>query len=616
MPKSRNTTAQGTGFQVQNILFAKPDKPTALYMTHSESSGANLCEGASIEVLKGQGLSTNSYFNSFYPNYWRQYTNLGRFGVEITFLGKVTVKILAIDEFENIRTVALDVIESKGKMPASQIIWVKNFLADGTQNDLLERLYVEITGLEDSSVIELSYVTDIAPNNVVSLSIGLCSFNREKDLAVTIEALSKFKTLTPEITEVFVVNQGARFSNPQLLSVLEKADFHHIEQGNFGGCGGFNRSMIEAVSVENPATYHLLMDDDIELDVRVIKRALQFLGYARKEVAIGGQMLDLDKQNILHEAGARLNKFWTVNSIGSGTDLEDSSNLRLFQENIDIDYNAWWFCMIPTGIVRDLDFSPPLFIHFDDIEYGCRMQKNGIPTLSLPGVSVWHKSFTYKKNDWMLYYDLRNRLINSVAHPEISEPPDALYVYGFIMNFALVHRYRAARLASRAIRDFLTGPHTDIWLDSQQSHERLIAFLNSQKSPENLTNVAAADFKEAQKIVLPAGTWGLVKQFVASFVFLSLPRFRKPTQLVVHGGANTANIMASPYLLASNEEATEGKFYKFERMRLWLTSLEALYVSLWYVIRHKSASRKWKSSLPDMQTKEAWWRMFSKSDRS
>jgi galactofuranosylgalactofuranosylrhamnosyl-N-acetylglucosaminyl-diphospho-decaprenol beta-1,5/1,6-galactofuranosyltransferase len=615
MSQNRMAPVIENSFPVQNVLFAMSDKPEALYITRSNLATASLEDGAPIKLSKGEGFSTNSYFNSFYPKYWRNYTDLNSLGVEILFRGKVAVKVIGVDQFENAQTIAFKMISASTKGSVSQTIWVLDLLEGTNQNDNIVRLYVEITGQENSSVFDLAYVTDKAPTNAISLSIGLCSFNREKELAVTVEKLSNFKSETPEIADVFVVNQGAEFLNSDLLSILEEADFHHIEQGNFGGCGGFNRSMIEAVSADNPATYHLLMDDDIDLDARVIKRALQFLGHTKKEMAIGGQMLDLFRQNILFEAGARVNRFWTVNSIGSGTDIAEPENLQVFNENMDIDYNAWWFCMIPTHALTKLDFSPPIFIHVDDIEYGCRMKKNGIRTLSLPGVGVWHEPFTYKKNDWILYYDLRNRLINSTAHPEISEQPDALFVFGFIMNFALIHRYRAARLASQAVRDFIKGPDTDIWLDSQKCHENLIAFLNSQKGPESLSNHAMLDFKEAQKIGMPDGTWEFVKQFVKSFIVLSLPNFRSPEALIVHGGTHTGAIMTATYLLASNENATEGKIFKLDRRRLWLTSLEALYLTLLYAVRHKSVSRKWKAKLPAMQTKEAWLRMFAKSDQ-
>jgi galactofuranosylgalactofuranosylrhamnosyl-N-acetylglucosaminyl-diphospho-decaprenol beta-1,5/1,6-galactofuranosyltransferase len=615
MSQNSITTTRENSFPVQNVLFAMSGKPERLYLTRSNLATASLEDGMPIKLSKGEGFSTNSYFNSFYLKYWRNYTDLNSLGVEVTFQGKVMVKVMVVDQFENVQTVAFKMIASSEEKPVSQTIWVLDLQRNKDQNENIVRLYIEITGQSNSSVFDLAYVTDKAATNAISLSIGLCSFNREKELAVTVEKLSKFQSQTPEVKEVFVVNQGTEFSDANLLSVLEGANFHHIEQGNFGGCGGFNRSMVEAILVDNPATYHLLMDDDIDLDARVIKRALQFLGHTKKEMAIGGQMLDLFRQNILFEAGARINRFWTVNSIGSGTDIAEPENLRVFNENMDIDYNAWWFCMIPTDALTKLDFSPPIFIHVDDIEYGCRMKKNGIRTLSLPGVGVWHEPFTYKKNDWILYYDLRNRLINSTAHPEISEQPDALFVFGFIMNFTLIHRYRAARLASQAVRDFLKGPDTEIWLDSQRNHENLITFLNSQEGPENLSNVAMSEFKDAQQIRMPDGTWEFIRQFVKSFVVLSLPKIRPPEKLVVHGGTHTGVIMTATYLLASNENATEGKLFSLDRRRLWYTSLEALYLTLLYAVRRKSVSRNWKAKLPALQTKEAWLKMFARSDQ-
>ena len=537
-------------------------------------------------------------------------------GFAIRFQGKITLSLFGIDASQQSCLVASEVLETGPKEPETRTLWEPDPSSDRTFEDRFVRLYVEVKSLTDSAIHEMAYVTDTAPMNTVSLSIGLCSFNREQELRETVSELRDFKRRTPEVRDVFVINQGARIADPGLLSTLDKPGFHHVEQGNFGGTGGFTRSMIEALSIEDPASFHLVMDDDIDLDARVIKRALQFLKYAHSDVAIGGQMLDLWRNNILFEAGAKLNRFWTVNSLGSGTDVGDPANLHFFDDNLDIDYNAWWFCMIPTRTIRAIDFSPPLFIHVDDIEYGCRMKKSGIKTIPLPGVGVWHEPFTYKKTDWMLYYDIRNRLINATAHPEISEPPDTLYVFGFIMNFVLIHRYRAARLSSRAVRDFLSGPVGEIWLDSAKAHEGLIAFLNEMDAPPLLSDLSASQFEEVPRMHLPEGTWGIVKQFVVSFVALNLPRRKGRTPLIVHGDAHPGGVGAAPYLHAANETTTQGRLYKPNRRRLWLTTLEAVFVTLSYAFRRKAASRKWKSGLPQLQTREAWVRMFENAQNA
>ena len=403
------------------------------------------------------------------------------------------------------------------------------------------------------------------------------------------------------------------FTSPALLSLLAQPGLHHFTQGNLGGTGGFTRTMIEALSMPTPATYHLVMDDDIDLDARVIERGLNFLKYTRKEIAVGGQMLDLWRKNFLFEAGATLNKFWTVNSLGAGTDLADPAELQFFDTLPDLDYNAWWFCMIPTRVIQTLGFPPPIFIHVDDIEYGCRMKSAGVQTVSLPGVAVWHEPFTYKKNDWMPYYDLRNRLINSADHPEISEQPDALFVLGFIMNFVLIHRYRAAHLACRAIRDFLKGPTADIWLDSARAHEDLTSFLNEMDAPPLMSDISAADFREMPKMRLPGGTWAIVKRFVTTFVVLNLPARKGRKPFIVHGDAHPGGIGAAPYLHAANESVTEGRLYKPVRGRLWFGLIEALSVTLSYGFRRKSASRRWKAGLPQLEQRDAWVRMFKKS---
>ena len=40
---------------------------------------------------------------------------------------------------------------------------------------------------------------------------------------------------------------------------------------------------------------------------------------------------------------------------------------------IDVDYNGWWMCLIPTSIlIREIGLALPVFIKWDDVEYGIR----------------------------------------------------------------------------------------------------------------------------------------------------------------------------------------------------------------------------------------------------
>ncbi|HVS69154.1 MAG TPA: glycosyltransferase, partial [Mycobacteriales bacterium] len=110
----------------------------------------------------------------------------------------------------------------------------------------------------------------------------------------------------------------------------------------------------------------------------------------------------------------------------------------------------------------------PVFIKWDDAEYGLRAAAAGYPTVSMPGVAVWHVPWQDKNDalDWQAYHHLRNRLVAALLH---SPYPRG----GALVTESLQHhvqhllsmQYSTARLRIMAIEDVLSGPghlHRDL----------------------------------------------------------------------------------------------------------------------------------------------------------
>ncbi len=601
-------------YTLQNFLFPATGAPRSLYLQDNcDHRFAQSDADQNYKLSRGEFFSANTYFNSFYLQYWREYTKIGKIGLELTYSGEISFKLTGEDENGNTKILSNSICKSedpKGTLTTTHV-WFWDLKNEIETNFLPARVYLDVMSLEDSQIGQLRYVTDQPPRKEVSLSIGLCTFNREESLAVTLAELNAFKQTTPELKDIFIVNQGEPFTNSDLMELTQRPDFHLVEQGNFGGCGGFNRTMIDAVSKPDPATYHLLMDDDIKLDARVITRSLQFLSFATSDVAIGGQMLELHRPSILHEAGAKLNFFWLLMSIGKGKNLANAGSLALFNTCYDIDYNAWWYCMIPTSAISKVEFSPPLFIHGDDTEYGCRLKKHGCPTVPLPGVGVWHESFTYKNNDWIQYYDLRNRLVNSAMHSEFSAQPDALYIAGALMHFVLIHRYRAASVCIRAVEEFLAGPERAFRADPATTHQRLIDYTNSLPSPENRTQSKPVDFQLASAAEIPHTSYAVIKLFTANFLRLSLFNNKNREPLYFHGWVHPKVVGTAPYYLANNTSGDQYLYLEPKRLQLWWTTLKALSVAVRYGLQRRAVSRKWLKKLPALQSSEAWQKIFT-----
>jgi galactofuranosylgalactofuranosylrhamnosyl-N-acetylglucosaminyl-diphospho-decaprenol beta-1,5/1,6-galactofuranosyltransferase len=110
----------------------------------------------------------------------------------------------------------------------------------------------------------------------------------------------------------------------------------------------------------------------------------------------------------------------------------------------------------------------PLFIKWDDADFGLRAQENGVPTVSLPGAAVWHVPWTDKDDtiDWQAYYHARNRVLAALLHSPYPRGgrliPESMAVQ---VRHGLTMQYSAAELRLWALEDLLSGPdhlHRDL----------------------------------------------------------------------------------------------------------------------------------------------------------
>jgi galactofuranosylgalactofuranosylrhamnosyl-N-acetylglucosaminyl-diphospho-decaprenol beta-1,5/1,6-galactofuranosyltransferase len=166
------------------------------------------------------------------------------------------------------------------------------------------------------------------------------------------------------------------------------------DQPNLGGSGGFARGIHEAL-VHRDCEQILLMDDDIVIEPDSVLRAIAFSRFTEHPMVVGGQMLNLQARSRLHTMGEVVDRHvfaWgpaphvTHDHDFAEYPLRDKKSKDLHRW-IDVDYNGWWMCLIPREVATALGLPLPLFIKWDDTEYGLRAQAAGYPTATLPGVA-------------------------------------------------------------------------------------------------------------------------------------------------------------------------------------------------------------------------------------
>ena len=185
-------------------------------------------------------------------------------------------------------------------------------------------------------------------------------------------------------------------------------------------------------------------------------------------------MINMYVRSLLHAYGETVNRFrffWGPaphSKHGHDFAMHPLRSTRWLHRRIDVDYNGWWMCLIPTDVVRQIGMSLPIFIKWDDAEYGLRAQKAGVPTVSLPGAAVWHVPWTDKDDtiDWQAYHHARNRILGGPA--ALALRPRRTIVFESMsmqIKHALSMQYSAAELRLWALEDLLSGPdhmHRDL----------------------------------------------------------------------------------------------------------------------------------------------------------
>ena len=138
----------------------------------------------------------------------------------------------------------------------------------------------------------------------------------------------------------------------------------------------------------------------------------------------------------------------------------DAKNSKDLHRRIDVDYNGWWMCMFPRVVSQQIGQPLPLFIKWDDTEYSLRAGKAGFPTVTWPGVAIWHMAWADKDDaiDWQAYFHLRNRLVVAALHWD----GDVKGLIASHMKATLKHllclEYSTVAIQNKAIDDFLAGP--------------------------------------------------------------------------------------------------------------------------------------------------------------
>ncbi|MFB8386199.1 glycosyltransferase [Microbacterium sp. NPDC055910] len=428
----------------------------------SRAQLGNILDRTTARIVAGRRVSFGTYFNAFPASYWQHWTAVRDVKLHVRTSGPATILVYRSNGGGTKQR--LDTREVDG-ITESTFDLVLDQYSDGGW------IWFDIVADEKNAVFQgAEWTTEQEPARAGNASIGITTYNKPDYCVETLKTLSESPGVMELIDRVYVIDQGTervadRPEYPELQEALGDA-LAVLTQPNLGGSGGFARAMSETLDA-GASEFVQLLDDDVRIEPESLRRSIMFGRFATTPMIVGAHMFDLLDRPKLHAWAEVVDdrSFMWRNLFQEKMPHDFSvSNLRqspILHMRLDADYNGWWMCLIPVQVIREVGLSLPAFIKWDDAEFCLRARKSGFPTVSVPGVALWHVSWVGKDDsiDWQAYFHARNRIVAALLH---SGQPNGGTLLRHSRRVDLKHlmmmQYYPVALRHRALRDLLTGP--------------------------------------------------------------------------------------------------------------------------------------------------------------
>ena len=467
-----------------------------LYFRHT-GPATFLFSESRFEMDRGGTVASNTYFNVIPTRKLAKHSKVRSIGLKLHVQGRFRVSFLVHRIGSAIPVVVYEeIIDSNDPQTPAKVVCPLDI------EELKDLFFFRLESLKDSGSFhggEYYAAAVDSPPNRVKITFATTVFRREAAFRRNERLIHEYFQSRPHLSAVFdflAVDNGRSLEKGPL--------FRTVAQDNLGSSGGCARAMIEALSSESDCTHLIYSDDDILLDPSVLENTYYLLRLLNDpNQCIAGAMLRMEDKHIQFEFGGRVKNAEFMPR--PNRDLRNTTSLVENELDDFVDFGGWWFWCISTTTIRAVGLPMPLFLKFDDVEYGCRL---GAAPLTMSGLGVWHESFERKESGLTLcYFDERNRLIFYMLRPGESVYQRAKFVFArfrFMLRWLACYKYKHVELIHTAMQEFFKGPEYVFCIDMQERLGQL-GRLRYARRPFSPSNEGPFDDGVAMQHSIPDG---------------------------------------------------------------------------------------------------------------
>lgn len=448
-------------YKLSNILIEDTDRFRDFPMLYHRSTAPIVFDEDYPEgrLLPNAEYDFSTYFNAFSNKKWKRYAGIENVSIRLEVKGDAMISFCSVAK----QNVGLDKRVFEKRRVQSEDWVCLEYEYPATDAELLA---FRVVTYGPVSIKNGYYSSKVSESNTrdVHLAIVTTTFKKEDYIAANVDLFKREirngRDGMSTRVSMIVVDNGRTLDKAS----LEGDGVYVFANKNVGGSGGFARGMIEAGRLEGePVTHVLIMDDDIALSSESIKRTYNLLALATDAWAdafVSGAMFSLGNQQMQIEDVGYANASGRFGPVKRGMNMDslydtvhnEDDLLRL--RNC---YAAFWYCCVPMATVRREGLPLPLFIRYDDAEYGQRCRPR---FMTMNGINVWHEDFTDRYSAFYeRYCGMRNALVVQ-ATSGVCKNVDffgKLFLPNFKRELKMLN-YASAEMMLDAVEDFLKGP--------------------------------------------------------------------------------------------------------------------------------------------------------------